>query len=234
MNNSLNTFLPAGTQQQLIEHLSACVTERRLELFKKVLNNRTRYVTVVLEDIYQSHNQSAAMRTCDCLGIQDVHLITNNYNYDVNDDIALGASQWLTIRQHGETNDNTEACLRRLKSDGYRIVATTPHRNDVSLPDFDCPKGKFALVFGTELEGISETAKQMADEFVKIPMHGFTESYNISVSVALCIYHFTQQIRQLNLDWHLTEPEKNELLLNWLRSSVKESALIEERFLKSL
>ena len=222
-------------QQELIEHLSTFITDQRKKLFEENLQNRTDYLTVVLEDIYQSHNASAVLRSCDCFGVQNVHIIENRNNFSVNSNVALGASKWLSIHKHNksETTSNSIATLKKLKEQGYRIVATTPHTNDVNLEEFDLSAGKTALVFGTELLGISEDVKEYADEFLKIPMFGFTESFNISVSVAICLHHLTWKLRNdPTIQWKLNKEEQNCIHLNWLRRTIKKSELLEEEFIK--
>ena len=223
-------------QEELIEYLSKFVTEKRKHLFEENLKKRTSYLTVVLEDIYQSHNASAVLRSCDCFGVQNVHIIENRNQFAVNANIALGASKWLSIHKHNKSDaaSNTIATLKSLKQEGYRIVATTPNANDVNLEDFDLSAGKTALVFGTELLGISDDVKEHADEFLKIPMVGFTESFNLSVSVAICLHHLTWKLRNdPNIHWQLTKEENNFIHLNWLRQTIKKSKFIEEDFLKN-
>ena len=217
--------------QKLLEHLSGYLTPERLELFNKILGMRTRYITVVLEDIYQSQNASAVLRTCDCFGIQDVHVIENRNTFEVNREVSLGSSKWLTLTKYSEKENNSLSAIKKLKKEGYRIVATTPHTNDQSLPDFDISKGKTALVFGSELPGITDTIVDVADEFLKIPMFGFTESFNISVSAAIILHHLTKKMRQdISIDWKLSEEEKAELKFEWIRKTIKRSDLIEQRF----
>lgn len=219
--------------KELLEYLSGFLTPERLTLFNKVLNERTNFITVVLEDIYQSQNASAVLRTCDCFGIQNVHVIENRNTFDVNKEVALGSSKWLTIHKYNESENNSLTAIQTLRKSGYRIVATTPHRNDQTLNDFDLSKGKAALVFGSELPGISEVIMNEADEFLKIPMYGFTESFNISVSAALVLHHLSIKLRELTtLNWRLTEAEKREIKLQWIKNTVKRSNLLEERFFK--
>ncbi|WP_319273442.1 RNA methyltransferase [uncultured Draconibacterium sp.] len=216
---------------KLLEHLSGYLTPNRLELFNKALNMRTRHITVVLEDIYQKQNASAVLRTCDCFGIQDVHIIEDRNEFQVNREIAMGASKWLSLHKYNSQEHNALDTIQSLKKQGYRIVATTPHTNDQELQDFDITKGKTALVFGSELPGITETIMQEADEFLKIPMYGFTESFNISVSAAIILHHLTMRMRDSkNLDWQLSDAEKNELKMEWIRKTIKRSELIEKRF----
>jgi tRNA (guanosine-2'-O-)-methyltransferase len=219
-------------EEELIKYLSEHVTEKRNVLFDRVIEDRTRYITVLLEDIYQPHNASAVLRSCDCFGIQDVHIVENRNKYTVNPDVALGASKWLNMYKYNEYENNTREAIRKLKQEGYRIVATTPHTNDVELYDFDVTKGKAVMVFGTELTGISDIVKEEADEFVRIPMYGFTESFNISVSAALVLQHLAHQIRSLNVNWQLSEAEKRAFKLQWLRATVKSAPLIEKEFMR--
>ncbi len=219
-------------KNELIKYLAEHITDERNAILDKVIEDRTKYITVVLEDIYQGHNASAVLRSCDCFGIQDVHIIENRNSYKVSPDVALGSSKWLNMYRYSEDEHNTRNALRKIKEQGYRIVATTPHTNDVELYDFDVQKGKSAFVFGTELTGISDIVKEEADEFVRIPMYGFTESFNISVSAALVLQHLAHQIRTTNVNWQLSEEEKIDLKLNWLRNTVKSAPLIEKEFYK--
>lgn len=209
--------------QKLIEYLEGFLTERRKKLFYRNILHRTRYITVVLEDIYQPHNASAVLRTCDCFGIQDVHIIENRNKYQINPDVALGSNQWLSLFKYNTPGNNTVSTLEKLRTEGYRIVATTPHSNDTELQNFNLDKGKVALLFGTELRGLSEEAINNSDEFLKIPMYGFTESFNISVSAAIILHFLTQKLRNSDINWQLDSNEKNAIILNWIKTSVKNS-----------
>ena len=216
----------------LIEHMSECVTEKRLALFKQVRVERTRYITVLLEDIYQSQNASAVLRTCDCTGIQNVHIVEERNEYEINRDVALGADQWLSLNYYNEGKNNIYRAIETLKDKGYRIVATSPHKDGVSPEHFDLQKGKAALMFGTELNGLSEGALELADEYIQIPMAGFTESYNISVSAAITLYTLRKRLEVSSLKWKICEEEQSELLLNWLRGTIKMSDQIENKFIR--
>jgi len=217
----------------LIEHLSGFVTENRLSLFKQVLSERTRYITVLLEDIYQSQNASAVLRTCDCTGIQDVHIVEQINVYEINRDVALGSNQWLSLSYYNTGKNNIEDAVEVLKNDGYRIVATSPHVEGTTPETFDLGRGKAALMFGTELNGLTDRALELADEFIQIPMVGFTESYNISVSASIVLYHLRGRLNASSLDWKIGEDERSGLLLDWLRTSIKMSEKIEEQFQKN-
>ncbi|MEI7489808.1 MAG: RNA methyltransferase [Bacteroidota bacterium] len=216
---------------KLLDHLMGMMTEERRNRFAGAISFRTRHMSIILEDIYQPHNASAVLRSCECFGIQDVHIIENRNKYEVNPDVALGSAQWLTLYKYNKTGSNTAACISTLKEKGYRIVATSPHKNDFtpgSLP-IDSP---FALIFGTELEGLSEEAISMADEFIRIPMFGFTESLNISVSAAILLQSLTKRLRESEISWTLGEEEKNDVLLRWAACSVRKSDVVIRDFLK--
>lgn len=223
----MNTY-----DKAFLEFLQPMVNENRLELIETVLAKRTRYITVLLEDIYQAQNASAVLRTCDCLGIQDVHIVENRNSYELNPDVELGAAQWLSLHRYDKKDNNTAAAIQILKDQGYRIVATTPHKKDVDLENFDITSGKTAILFGTERIGLSKSAINSADEFIKIPMFGFTESFNISVSAAIILHHLLSNLRKSNIDWELQASEIEEIRLKWIKNSVNKSAKIERGFKK--
>jgi tRNA (guanosine-2'-O-)-methyltransferase len=215
---------------KLISYLEGFITEKRRDRFNSILEHRTRYITVALEDLYQPHNASAVLRNCDCFGIQDVHIIENRNKYLLNREVTMGSDKWLNIYKYNTTANNSYLAIDELRKKGYRIVATTPHDGEVKLEDFNPGTSKFALFFGTELKGLSEEVTRNADEFLTIPMFGFTESFNISVSAAIILYTLSARLRESELDWQLSEGEKNEIKLDWLRKSIKDSAGIEREF----
>lgn len=217
----------------LIQYLSGFITEERFNLFNSVIENRTRYITIVLEDIFQSHNASAVLRTCDCFGLQDVHIIENGNKFELNPKVELGSSKWLTLKKYNKTNNNSLQAIGELKKKGYRIVATTPHTNGTTLENFDLSKGKVALFFGSELPGISDLVANEADEYLKIPMFGFTESFNISVSAAVILHLLTLRLRESDtIKWQLSQDEKEYLIKDWLKKSIKKSDLVVKEFTK--
>ncbi len=213
--------------------LSRHVTRPRFKRILEVSSLRTRYLTLVAEDLYYSQNASALLRSCDCFGIQDVHIIENlNRLPTINRHVALGASQWLTIRRYNNSRNNTLKALSDLKQRGHRIVATVPDSASVSLYDFSLEKGPAALVFGNERDGISPAVREMADEFLTIPMCGFAESLNISVSAAISLSNLSDRLRKSSLPWQLTEDQLAELRLKWVRRSAKRGKEIEEEYFR--
>ncbi len=218
-------------KSQLVEYLQEFATPERGQTIIDVLDKRTRYLTVVLEDIYQPHNASAVLRSCDCFGIQDVHIIENNNEFDPNKGITIGADKWISLRSYNQTGqNNTEHCYQHLKEKGYKIIATTPHEDDVTIDEVTLDQ-KTALVFGAEYTGLSDYALEQADGYAKIPMVGFSESFNISVGAALCLYDLSTRVRKSDVDWTLTDSEKLNLQLDWLKKSIRASHQLIKRFL---
>ena len=210
---------------QLLEHLLSFLTDRRKNLFDEVISKRTRHFTVATEDVYQLHNTSAVMRSCDVFGVQDLHVIEEKVSKKIDREIAMGAQKWVNIDRHNSTKE----CIDSLKEDGYQIIATTPHNNSAELKDFDISK-KSAFFFGKEKEGLSDIVLEAADGYLKIPMYGFTESLNISVSAAIILQSVVTRLKDASIDWELSEQEKNEIKLDWAKRSVKSSIKIIERY----
>ena len=219
------------SKQEILSYLEDYVTENRKDNFKKVLSNRTRHFSVALENIYQEHNSSAVVRSCDIFGIQDLHVIENNYKSKVSRHVAKGAQKWLTFHRYKKDLNNTQECINQLKNNGYQIIATTPHNDSCLLHEFDISK-KSAFVFGVEKTGVSNQILNQADGFLKIPMVGFTESLNISVAAAIILENVTTRVRNSNIKWKLSKSEKIELYTEWVEKSIKNVNMIKDSYLK--
>lgn len=210
---------------KLLEYLEGYLTESRQKKFSKVLSQRTKHFTVATEDVYQLHNTSAVIRSCDVFGIQEVNIIEERNSKRIDREIAMGAQKWVDLNRYRSVKD----CMADLKSKGYQIVATTPHTNDCELHDFDVTK-KSCFFFGRETEGLSDDVLSAADCFLKIPMVGFTESLNISVSAAIILEHVTTKLRKTNVNWQLSEEEMFEKRLDWIKKTIRSYDEIVERF----
>ncbi|WP_223547964.1 RNA methyltransferase [Aestuariivivens sp. NBU2969] len=209
----------------LLYHLESYLTNSRKTKFQNVLSQRTKHFTVAIEDVYQLHNTSAVMRSCDVFGIQEVNIIEEVNTKRIDREIAMGAQKWVDINRYNSVND----CIKDLKQRGYQIVATTPHANDCDLNDFDVTK-KSCFFFGRETEGLSDAVFNTADCFLKIPMVGFTESLNISVSAAIILQHATTKLKQTNINWQLSEAELLKKRLDWCKKTIKSYQKIVDRF----
>lgn len=218
----------------LTEYFSRYISEHKKNFIEKVLDQRTRHLTVVLEDIYQSQNASAVVRTCECLGLQDLHIIENTSKYEVNRRVLKGSYKWVdVIRHRGKDQDNTLACFEKLRQSGYLIAVTDPDPD--GTPIYDLPvNNKIAIVMGNELRGASSCAVKHADVKVHIPMFGFTESLNISVSAAICVSSLLNRIKNSEVNWELSSGEKNDIRLRWLRKMIRNVEILEREFLKTI
>jgi len=211
--------------QDLFNHLQSFLTERRMALFKEVLNKRTRHFTVVTEDVYQLHNTSAVMRTCDVFGIQDLYVVEELAGKRIDKEIAMGAQKWVSLQRRSSIQE----CIAEVKEKGYRVIATTPHHDAHNLHDFDVTQ-KAAFFFGKESDGLSDIVMEAADGYLKIPMYGFTESLNISVSAAIILQQVVTKLKQTEIGWQLSEEEKLEIEFEWMKRTIKSHKKIIERF----
>lgn len=214
----------------LLAYLQGFLMEGRKERFEKILEQRTRFLTCVLENISDAHNANAVMRSCECFGIQDIHIIENGAKFKPARKVLKGSHKWLSIHKYREEAHNTRVCLNALKEKGYRIVATSPHAANVALHELPLDR-PIALVLGQEHIGISDVVREEADDFIIIPMQGFTESLNISVAAAIMLQSLSHRIRSCNdIDWRLSEDEKNELRKTWTLKNLYRNELLIERF----
>ncbi len=209
-----------------IEYLSCFMTPERDATLRSVLDRRTRYMAVCMENTFHPQNASALVRHCDAFGVQDIYTIEQLCKFQPNVDIVRGTDKWVTFHKHSTTPE----ALAALRAAGYRIVATTPHRRSATPETFDVAAGPFALVFGTEHAGISDEVIDAADDFLQIPMHGFVESLNVSASAAILIYMLSQRVRESGIDWALGDGEKAPLLYEWMRRSVKDADRILKKY----
>ena len=220
---------------KVFHHLAQFVSEHKKNFVDKVLDQRTRRVTVVLENIYQSQNASAVVRTCECMGLQDIHIIENTAKYQLNVRVLKGSNKWINLERYRTKGvNNTEVCFNRLRSEGYKILVADPSEDGVAIQDINPGSEKLAIVFGNELRGASQYAIDRCDQKVRIPMYGFTESLNISVSVAICLNTILGQLRTSGFDIGLTDAEKQHIRLNWYRKIVKRSEIVEREFLRTI
>ncbi len=213
------------TDLKFLEYLEGFLTDSRKEKFLKILENRTNHFTIAMEDVYQLHNTSAVMRSCEVFGIQELNVVEQKFGKRIDTEIAMGAQKWVDINRF----NTMQNCIDSVKENGYQIIATTPHNDSCLLHEFDITK-RSAIFFGTEKQGLSQEVIDQADGFLKIPMVGFTESLNISVSAAIIIQDITSRLRQSTIDWKLNDEEILAKRLLWAKNSIKDIKRIEERY----
>lgn len=223
------------TEELVFQHLSKFVSDHKKETIERVLSLRTKYITIILEDIFQSQNASAVVRTCECMGLQEIHMVENITKYSINPKVLRGANKWMDIKRYrAKKEHNTIACFDQLRREGYKILVADPDADGISIHDVDVTEGKLALMFGNELRGASKESLVNCDTKVKIPMYGFTESLNISVSVAICLESLVTKIHNANISPGLSTSEKDIIRLKWYRKIVRKSDLIEREFLRTI
>ncbi|EFS98515.1 RNA methyltransferase, TrmH family [Capnocytophaga ochracea F0287] len=211
--------------QELLTYLEHFITEERKERFLQVISARTNHFTVAMEDVFQMHNTSAVVRTCEVFGVQQAHSIEGRFGKRIDAKIAMGAQKWVDVFRYNDT----QSCIDALRAQGYQIVATTPHKDAYFLNDFDISK-KSAFFFGTEKEGLSQQVLSQADTYLKIPMVGFTESLNISVAVAIVLQQLTDKLRRSQVAWQLTDEERLSTLINWTKKSIRNVKDVLKRY----
>ena len=223
--------------KRLLHHLEQFITPDRNARMDEVLSERTRYATVLIEDIYQPHNASAVVRSCDGFGVQELHIVENRNRYRVNPQVALGTAQWVDLIRYNQGRDkdngttaNTLAAVEALRARGYRIVATTPHHDAYTPETIPLERGPIALCFGNELDGLSEACLEAADEYLQIPMYGFVESFNISVAAVVTLSSVTRRARESSVQWRIAPNERALIKLRWLRTQIKGAREIERAF----
>jgi tRNA (guanosine-2'-O-)-methyltransferase len=220
-------------EKAVLDEFYKIITPNKVEMFDQIAAQRTKHLTIALENIYQEHNASAVLRSCDCFGLQEMYVIEKGFQYSVQRDIALGAGRWVDLFNYNLGENPTDDCILNLQNKGYKIVATTPHTNAYSIHDLPIDK-PLAFFFGTERRGLSQEVLDRADYQVKIPMYGFTESFNISVSVAIVLQVLRDRMEKSELKWKLSEEEQIALKIKWCRKILNGGQALENEFRKRI
>ena len=211
--------------RERIEYLAQFMLPERLATLQRAVANRTKYMTLLAENMFHPQNASALVRHCEAFGVQNLHTVQSLCKFNPNVDIVRGTDKWIDIHRHNSTAE----ALAALKSEGYRIIATTPHRESCTPESFDVTKGKFAIVMGPEKTGISDEVMAAADEFMRIPMCGMVESLNVSACAAIIVYMLSERMRHEVEGWQLTEQEQTRTLYKWIVDTVKDAEPLLKR-----
>ncbi len=209
-----------------IEYMAQFMTGERFGVLQRAVAGRTRWMTVCMENTFHPQNASALVRNCEAFGVQDIHTVQTVCKFNPNVRIVRGTDKWVDLHRHPSTAD----ALAALRGRGYRLVATTPHGNGTAPEDFDVAASPFALVFGTEHEGITADVSAAADELLTIPMCGLVESLNVSASAAILLYMLSSRMRRSGVAWQLGEAEQAEITFRWMMESVRDSERILSRY----
>lgn len=212
--------------KQLIDALLQYITPTRQQTLMNALQYRTYHFSVLLEDIYQPHNASAILRSCDAFGIQDVHILEQYNTFKPNQEVAVGSTKWVSIHPYKDTSISN--IYNKLRTKGYQIIATTLGEHSTTLDTFNISKPS-VLVFGNELKGLTQEAIESADSSLYIPMFGFVDSFNISVSVAIILSNIITRLHTSQVPWQISKEESENILFTWLKNDVHKSEAILQR-----
>ncbi len=215
-------------RSNIISKLTDVINDDRIALLEEVLNQRTRYLTVVLDDIYQPQNASAVIRSSECLGIQNIHIIEDRNKHKTNRDVVKGSAKWINLQRYENKSGRIE-CIEKLKQQNYKIAAMTLSEESIPLEELPINE-KLGLCFGSEDTGLNKEIENEADYKVQIPITGFTQSYNVSVSAGISLYYLMNKIKNTMQNWTLTKEEKETLLLDWLSKSTPTGKILLDKY----
>lgn len=219
-------IFPAFTHSEklrFIDYFSEHLTPNKLALFDKAIAERTRHVVAVVENVYAEQNASAILRTVECLGLQDFFVIEEYNKFKVPKKIASGAAKWVNMHRYNKQEHNARYIVDDLKAKGYKIVCTSPALQTLTPYNIDI-NDKLAVFFGEEEPGLSLEMMQLADAHMHIPMYGFTESLNVSVSAGIILSTLVQRLKTSDLAWQLSLEEQADLKLSWMCGAIKGGA----------
>lgn len=215
----------------LIEHLSSLLNPNRKETLDKAISLRTKHICLVLENIRHTQNSSAIIRTAEIMGVQDVHVVRQNYQNDLRRDITKGAEKWMEVRLYDGEERNIELCFNYLKKKKYKIAVTCLDDDSKSIEEIPLIE-PLAIVMGEEVSGVSDFAKANADYKIKLPMYGLTESFNIAIAGSLVMHQILTRLRSTDVNYLLNPQQKTELTLDWYKKAIRGGHEIASRFIE--
>lgn len=220
-------MIPKNRLQETFDYLKQFFTDERLSKIEHFSHESSDFVLPVMEDVYQFRNAAAIVRSVEACGFHHVVALEEENVFNPNLKVTKGAETWVKVEKMPNNLDS----LKEIKNRGYKILAVSPEKNATMLPDYEV-KGPIALVFGTELEGVSDEILEFADETLAIPMYGFTKSFNVSVAAAICMYELKQKLMKSGIDYKLSEEKLLEMKIRWTVNSIRSGEELLERFLK--
>ena len=218
MDNNLEALYP---------YLCSFILPERVSKMDIMAAKSSSYVLPVLEDVYQYRNAAAVVRSAEGCGFHRVVAMESKNRFEPNLEVTKGAETWVRVDRMAHTLQS----LEKLRTDGYRLVAVSPERDATPLPAY-LPKQRTALIFGTEWQGVTEDFLHYCDETVSIPMYGFTQSFNVSVAAALCLYDLKQKLLQHKIEHYLTAEEQVQLKIQWAVRSLKSGPALLAKYLE--
>ena len=220
-------MIPKNRLQETFDYLKQFLTDERLSKIEHFSQESSDFVLPVMEDVYQFRNAAAIVRSVEACGFHHVVALEEENIFNPNLKVTKGAETWVKVEKMPNNLDS----LKEIKNRGYKILAVSPENNATMLPDYEVNE-PIALVFGTELEGVSDEILEFADETLAIPMYGFTKSFNVSVAAAICMYELKQKLMKSGIDYKLSEEKLLEMKIRWTVNSIRSGEELLERFLK--
>lgn len=212
--------------QKLYDYLKIFLTAERLQKIEFHAEESSDFVLPVMEDVYQFRNAAAIVRSVEACGFHKIVALEKENIFEPNLKVTKGADNWVKVEKMPW---NIES-LREVKNRGFKMVAVSPEKNAVMLPDYEISE-PVALIFGTEWDGVTEEILDFADETLAIPMYGFTKSFNVSVAAAICMYELKRKLIHSNLHYKLSDEKKLQLKIDWAVSSIKSGEEILKKYL---
>lgn len=222
-------MIPNEKLTQIFEYLKQFLTEKRLYKIQYFSERSSDFVLPIIGDVYQFRNAAAIVRSVEACGFHKVVALEEENIFEPNLRVTKGADTWVEV----EKMSHQISSLQKIRERGYKILAVSPERNAKLLPDYNI-KEPTALVFGTEKEGVSEEFLDFADETLAIPMYGFTESFNVSVAAAICMYDFKQKLIKSDLDYFLKDEKLLQTRIRWAVNSIRSGEEILNQYLKKI
>ncbi|MFP3593520.1 TrmH family RNA methyltransferase [Chryseobacterium sp. SIMBA_038] len=209
------------------EYLKQFLTDERLRKIEHFSPESSDFVLPVMDDVYQFRNAAAIIRSVEACGFHKVVAMEEENVFDPNLTVTKGAETWVEVEKMPKNIDS----LQKIKDRGYKILAVSLEKNAVMLPDYQITE-PIALVFGTEMAGVSEEVIDFADETLAIPMFGFTRSFNVSVAAGICMYELKQKLINSNLDYKLSDEKLLKMKIRWAVNSMQSGQQIFQKYLR--
>ncbi len=201
------------TLEEKVQFLEQFITEERKDKINRVLSHRIKQFSIILENIYDPHNISAVLRSADGLGFHKIFVVEKEKYLKFSSAVSTGAEKWLDTKIF----HNIVEVAGKLKKEGYKIAAGVLDEKTVDFFSVNWIEGKWAFLLGNEHEGLTQEAVSIADVHFKIPIYGFIQSYNISVTAAMIMFHLRFLLNEKNINGDLTEEEKLIYKYQWLK-----------------
>jgi tRNA (guanosine-2'-O-)-methyltransferase len=207
----------------VIRALEPQLSDERRDKIGRVVASRLGGLVVVLENLHDAHNGGAALRSCEAVGVREVRVVGSSFRFS--ERVTQGCDKWLDLVR----DETIERCATELKARGFRLYAAVPGAA-TALDELDA-RAPAAFLVGNERDGLSPAARAACDVEFTIPMRGFSQSVNLSVATALCVYtHAQRRRRALDAIGDLDERARRRLLADYYRRDVRGADAIIARW----